>query len=539
MFRQLTHFLFHVLLILSLLNYRYLGWKEYILVLLVAAAAATSYTRFGDVLRQPGWTGLTVLQTLFLVVLFFLTAFPVAGSPIRGDLAAWSHTPGAWMTAAILALGAFSFLSRFVERPPPAPGAADRGPDQGIFGGFLVAVLLTVIVMGAITIGVEWLFLPGNVRGARMDVSLLLVAVNSLVLVIASRRVFADSDGRRGTGPLGIFVVGDYRPQFLVLLALLAAWGGYSSARVLLAEWRAGEAYGAKDYPRAQEFLESVRRHNTVLKFTALERRTFERQGEIFFSAGKLEEAARAYRAMLAMDPADFLPTIRLAQIEAVRGNYDAAARHVQDAGLQQRTLKAVARLDKLLDCCPDFVEGQFLLGMAYLQKGSDESAAAKFALALGRNPAHVPVLGVFSELCERQGRAGEAAELRERMVLRVDAAAWQGPRGGSLTWYGGAAIEVDLAPGAWRAELAASAAPKNGAWPRIRLRVDGVVAAELTVASGDERTYEVFFRVKDAGRHAISFSHEAYDPPGSAYGGEAGAATVQLGSAVIRWIDR
>jgi len=79
--RAVTHFIFQALMVLCLINYRFLAWKEYILLFMVLLAIILSYSGYGKILTFKGRWNVSVMQVLFYIVLVLLCAFPVADNP--------------------------------------------------------------------------------------------------------------------------------------------------------------------------------------------------------------------------------------------------------------------------------------------------------------------------------------------------------------------------------------------------------------------------------------------------------------------------
>jgi hypothetical protein len=501
--RKILHLLFQVLLVLCLANYRYLAWKESLLLFFTGIAAAVSYSRYGRIMLVPGGRfGISVMHLLFFIALFFMTAFPVALGP---GLASWKAFPpplGLDVTVLICAAGLCVLLLGFVgKKVPRAGGEGDE--NGGETGEFMVAILLTLIVAGAITIGAEWLFLPGNVRGVRMDSRFLVVAANSVVLLFVCARVFLDPADSRPPGISGRIVVSDYRPAFIALLMLLSAWGFYGTGRVLLAEWEAGKAYGARDYERAETALRTLESYNSVLRFGALERRTLERLGELYLSTGRNKEASDCFKKMLSVDPTDVLATVKMIQIEASRGDFKGASALFEGAELLPSDIKGIRRLDTLLECCPSYVDGQYRLGLLFMKHGEVGRAAGKFAAVTRYQPSNMMALERYAELMEKRGDGAAAAEARGRMAFSTDA--WE-IGGGVLKPLADDFIKVELSPGLWNLTFEVTASMPVDSTPRIKVRLEDSPASEVIVGPGSPGNGTAAIRTGKWGAQAVHF---------------------------------
>jgi protein O-GlcNAc transferase len=167
---------------------------------------------------------------------------------------------------------------------------------------------------------------------------------------------------------------------------------------------------------------------------------TLFRQGVESHRAGRLDEAERLYRQVLALDPGHAMALAHIGLIAQAAGNADAAEALLKRAcELQPKLAEAHFHLGNLLrarrrlaeaercyrtalDCVPGYLEAHNNLGYVLIELGRAEDAAACFRRALAIDPAYEGALTNLGNLLREQGKPGDAlAHLRAAAALKPD----------------------------------------------------------------------------------------------------------------------
>lgn len=181
--------------------------------------------------------------------------------------------------------------------------------------------------------------------------------------------------------------------------------------------------------------------HSAPSSATAVE--TLFQQGLEAHRAGRLDEAERLYRQILAIDPGHAPALIHIGLIAQAAGHLDAAEALLKRAiDLQPRLAEAHFHLGNLnhgrrrlpeaersyraaIDCAPGYLEAHNNLGYALVQIGRAEDAAACFRRALTIDPNYEGALTNLGNLLREQGKPDEAlVHLRAAAALKPGSAA-------------------------------------------------------------------------------------------------------------------
>jgi len=536
--RAVTHFIFQALMALCLINYRFLAWKEYILLFMVLLAIILSYSSYGKILTVKGRWRVSVLQVLFYIVLVLLSAFPVADNPAFKSSIWFPGWVGILITGAIFISGILAVKWVFESKKHENGERAEGKEASGILFEFFVAVLLILIIITVLTVLVEWIFLPDNLRGAKIGMPLLLVLINSVILILVSWRVFHD-EGPRPSNLWKILVPEDYRVHFAVFLSILCVYGIYATGRVLLAEWEAGEAFGAKDNKKAESALLAEQKYNAVLKLDALEKRTAERLGVIYSSTGRFNEATECYKNILAKEPGDVPTRIKMIQLEALKGNFNEANNYLNTLQDLKSDKSAINRLNGLLDCCPYYIDGQNYLGRMFLQAGDDARAMLKFQKVLEKQPENLIALGTLADLYEKLGLISDAHMLRKRMILVMGGEKDKDGQVCELGPFSECDLKIQLYPGAWRATLTVFLGANSEIPQTLKLWVDGMLVSVIGIVGTSPRNYEAYFRITEAGIHKMKLFFEENRSQVQSNSIETRPCQMKIESVMFRYVDK
>ncbi|MDH5829688.1 tetratricopeptide repeat protein [Luteimonas sp. M1R5S18] len=121
--------------------------------------------------------------------------------------------------------------------------------------------------------------------------------------------------------------------------------------------------------------------------------------------AGRLEEAARLYRAALSADPGDAEVHYALGVLELQAG----------------RSRLAIKELERAASLAPGYIEAWEALGTAHAQSGAFAAAATAFESIVALHPDHLPALVNLGIAQRRLGRVRDALE-SHRQAVAVDA---------------------------------------------------------------------------------------------------------------------
>ncbi|MBL8838343.1 MAG: tetratricopeptide repeat protein [Alphaproteobacteria bacterium] len=174
--------------------------------------------------------------------------------------------------------------------------------------------------------------------------------------------------------------------------------------------------------------------------------------------AGRLAEAERLYRAILAADPRHAFALHHLGVIAHQAGHHDAARRLIEDAlalvpdfpealtnlGLALLALgrhdEAVARLDRAVSIAPDDARALYNLGVAFDAAGNVAGAAVAYRRAVDLKPDYVQAQGNLAIALHATGRLPQAVAAYRRAIELAPAR----PR---FHTYLGLALAADGAP--------------------------------------------------------------------------------------------
>ncbi|MEX2642591.1 MAG: sulfotransferase [Acetobacterales bacterium] len=149
--------------------------------------------------------------------------------------------------------------------------------------------------------------------------------------------------------------------------------------------------------------------------------------------AGRYDEAIRAYRRIIADDPANaeaqHLAGVLLVQRGSTKDGLGLISRAVGGAGRQPRyhnslgsaqmtagrPAEAAESFGNALVLDPDFLDARFNLGVALHAQGKTREAEKVWRVVLDRNPEHAGALINLGGLLQRSRRVEEAGELFER----------------------------------------------------------------------------------------------------------------------------